>query len=692
MIRHLSVALFAAIVLLATENSASATDTNPKNILPNASFELGLGHGLPTNWADGFNPLTIKLTATGQYPKSLPTIEKAADAVDGRLVAGLVLSREKDGFRGHLTSPAVPIEPGRAYVLSAYARSDTPSAKLQLSLWTRPMDWREKPDAQSAALSLTKEWKRYEFSFTVATHAKIGVVDLAALADTAGKVQLDAIQLEAGPEATAFMTRFPVEASLFAKGKPFRGSLQYADKPVTIDLDLYNSTTQTQDAGLELCIHDLDDKLVATRALSGGVPSGYSERKVSVDLDLIGDFNATCQDRGRTRVDVGEYRFIVHPVMAENMQGVLVSVDGKVSQLPAERVDLPWKNSRDWYAEPAHRLVVGSDDNIYVFACDGKILRTPDGGRTWDSYEIGRGFAGGTASPGEMPSAEVRLPMYAISALRDGSFMTMAADSEKKGLIVTRSKDRGKTWETIGEIPNVVNGQVGSILELENDNLIFPVGYPVDGCPHSVFAYHSKDRGKTWKPYPISPGGEPYVDKLKSGRLLAVIRHNVEAPPGLWNLYIENEKYWKLWIRSLKVPRLTSYKKNLILLDSHDGGITWQNAREATHSLGEMHGMTIELPDGRIALFYVHRMPYTRGGERVKISRDGGNTWDKQLYYLNTTRDYPVPGYPGYSANCVLPPHLADGKPGMILSIVAERAYAGREARMQAVRWRPLPK
>ena len=53
---------------------------------------------------------------------------------------------------------------------------------------------------------------------------------------------------------------------------------------------------------------------------------------------------------------------------------------------------------------------------------------------------------------------------------------------------------------------------------------------------------------------------------------------------------------------------------------------------------------------------------------------------------------------------CVLPPHLADGKPGMILTLVGERSEGnwgdgvgpptseGIEfaPRMQAIRWRPL--
>jgi len=97
----------------------------------------------------------------------------------------------------------------------------------------------------------------------------------------------------------------------------------------------------------------------------------------------------------------------------------------------------------------------------------------------------------------------------------------------------------------------------------------------------------------------------------------------------------------------------------------------------------------VELPDGRIVLMHVHRVPWLHGGERARVSRDGGNTWDEETYYLST-----VLTYPEYSTNCVLPPELADGKPGMILTVLGDRPNAlglDRPGLMQAVRWRPLP-
>ena len=110
-----------------------------------------------------------------------------------------------------------------------------------------------------------------------------------------------------------------------------------------------------------------------------------------------------------------------------------------------------------------------------------------------------------------------------------------------------------------------------------------------------------------------------------------------------------------------------------------------------------MHGGAVQLPDGRVVLHYTHRAPAIRGGERAKVSRDQGQTWDDEIYYMNWTKSYP-----GYAYSCVLPPELADGEEGMILTVVGERSegnwgdgvvpeWLKFMPRLVAVRWRPLP-
>ena len=178
-----------------------------------------------------------------------------------------------------------------------------------------------------------------------------------------------------------------------------------------------------------------------------------------------------------------------------------------------------------------------------------------------------------------------------------------------------------------------------------------------------------------------------------------MVRNNLIPPHPNWQVYLDDkhEDYWRLWMLQYgmayrpqaKDNVLSSVQKNVLLADSDDGGVTWTNVRAGSHALGEMHGSAMELPDGRIVLMHVHRVPWIHGGERARVSREGGNTWDKETYYLSTVRTYPE-----YSTSCVLPPELADGKPGMILSVLGDRPFAvgvDRAGLMQAVRWRPLP-
>ena len=157
----------------------STSSAGTKNLLSNASFELALeqakhdwiknnpGCGSASNWTDMVNPLTIRLSATGQVPEVMPVIEKLAEAVDGNQTVAIPILTNQ---HGHLTSPVVPMKPGQAYTLSVFARSDDPYATLCLAVWNRPVNWCENPDAQSEPIQVSMGWQRYELTFTVAPY------------------------------------------------------------------------------------------------------------------------------------------------------------------------------------------------------------------------------------------------------------------------------------------------------------------------------------------------------------------------------------------------------------------------------------------------------------------------------------------------------------------------------------------
>jgi len=142
----------------------------PRNLLPNASFELDFGQakhgwvrynpgeGASDNWTDFLNPLTLQLAATGQVPRIKPMIHADPEAHDGSRVTVLAAAKRRST---HLTSPVVAVKGGQAYALSAYVRCDAVGASLRLGIWNRPMDWRVTPDALSESLPIDAQWQRY---------------------------------------------------------------------------------------------------------------------------------------------------------------------------------------------------------------------------------------------------------------------------------------------------------------------------------------------------------------------------------------------------------------------------------------------------------------------------------------------------------------------------------------------------
>ena len=128
------------------------------NVLPNASFELGFGEGIPTHWLDYQNRFTLKLMTKGQIPSGQPGIEPHEEAPDGHQVVRLPAAPNAPV---HLPSPVVVIRPAQAYTLSVFARSDEPSARIQLTMWTRSMDFEQAPDAYSPQITLSDKWQRY---------------------------------------------------------------------------------------------------------------------------------------------------------------------------------------------------------------------------------------------------------------------------------------------------------------------------------------------------------------------------------------------------------------------------------------------------------------------------------------------------------------------------------------------------
>jgi len=649
-----------------------------KNLLPNASFELDFGDNLPTNWGDTQNELTIKLQATGQAPKVPPRSEAVAAAVDGERAARIETEEGDGGAVAHLISPMVSVQPCTPHTMSVYAKCDDTSAKLEIGLWTRLVDFAQQADSLSYPIPLSADWQRYSFVCSTDELEDRAVVDLKVTTNKAGAaVWFDAAQLEQAPQATDFETRRPVEAAI--AGRREKPLIHLNDTPLELYLSSYSRSSEPLNEPITLKIGELvGNREILARTITDPVPPGRSERKLSLPFPFVGEFRARLFDGDGEQISPEDYIFVNYPVFEETYQAVLYTRHSAVHELPAERRVVPWTNDRNWYSDPGPTLTITDDDAIHVQTSDGHtVMRTRDGGRTWDSLQVTR-------------------PVNAV--LRDGTFLAAALEGED--IVVSRSDDLGQTWQAIGRIEQARHPQIGAIEQLRDGSLIIPIGIGVRGAAGSdtVHAFRSTDGGATWSAgAPICPGGEPQILELQSGRLLAFCRNNPRVPLDDLQRPFRNEGPWLLWQRVGPIPGVSSYTKRITLAESDDGGLTWHSQRPVTFLLEEMHGGAVQLPDERVVFMYTHRGPPFRGGERAKVSSDEGRTWHDELYYLTST-----PAYPGYSGSCVLPPHLGDAKPGVILSVVGERSEGnwGSEGpatskgfkhmpRLQAIRWRP---
>ena len=572
----------------------------------------------------------------------------------------------------------VSVAPCAPHTISVYARSDQEGAQLEIGLWTGLVDFGRDANRLAFPQPLSTDWQRYHFTTATDELEERALVHFKVTAPQSGTaVYFDAAQLEQGPQPTPFAPRLAVEATV--AGRREKALIHLNDAPLELYLTTYNHSAESSNAPITLEISELvGGRMVFAHTLTDPIGPGRNEDKLRLDFPCIGEFRARLLAGGRP-IAPEDYIFVNYPVFEADYQGVVYSKHSAVQQIPAERSVLPWTNDRNWYAEPQATLVVADDDAIHAQMSDGHtVMRTTDGGRTWDNLQVTR---------------------HVNTVLCDGTFL--AVEHQEGHLQIARSSDCGQAWQDLGRIEDVPRAQIGPIEQLRDGSLIIPVGIGGRQAagPEIVHAFHSQDLGQTWSAgAPVCPGGEPQILQLQSGRLLAFCRNNPSIPHNDLQRPFRNEGPWRLWQRFQGIRGLASYTKRMTLAESDDGGYTWHSQRPATFLLEEMHGAGIQLPDGRVVFLYTHRGPTWRGGERAKVSHDEGRTWRQELYFLTAT-----PSYPGYSASCLLPPHLGDGREGMILSLVGERSERnwGSEGpptaagfqympQVQAIRWRPL--
>ena len=265
-------------------------------------------------------------------------------------------------------------------------------------------------------------------------------------------------------------------------------------------------------------------------------------------------------------------------------------------------------------------IVVFSDNGKYHVSPWGKIqvIRSSDNGKTWSEPVTALDTPLDDRNTGLIATKEGTLlaTWIASQAFADSQFLKRFPDdvaetwrryadsigTEKRkrylGSWVMRSADNGKTWEDPIKVPVMTSH---GPIQLRDGRLLYVGRTEVD--ENSILAVlESFDDGRSWQrigtvPIPsddkMENFHEPHVAELKNGKLIVMIRYQVE-------------------------PRVLKQS------ESNDGGRTWTVTHDTP--LWGYPPHLLRLRDGHLLVVYGHRRePF---GERACVSYDGGETWD----------------------------------------------------------------
>jgi len=336
---------------------------------------------------------------------------------------------------------------------------------------------------------------------------------------------------------------------------------------------------------------------------------------------------------------------------------ILRARDGELTRVPVEKAMLPHDPAIN--PQSVQCGVRQSPDGVVYVMLQHIVCRSSNGGRSWDSHP-----AGG------------RVSSYDIDG--DGTFVAVRGPSEGHGSVdMLSSSDEGRSWGKVSELAvpesfdqrypyRLVRMPDGALLcqvDARNSQREWP-----DPAASAFLLFRSTDHGRTWDALGATEGlfSEGDMAVLPSGRVLATVRYQrplrPDDPPG------QDERGYK----------------NVFLADSGDQGVSWQNLRQLCTVYGQTYGAPAAVGDGTAVVVHDTRYGPGHPGSRAMVSRDEGQTWEDEVYYLDRTT------FTGSYSQSV----TVDGD---TVLTVAAYSDAGNDweavidhTHLAAIRWRPV--
>ena len=264
-----------------------------------------------------------------------------------------------------------------------------------------------------------------------------------------------------------------------------------------------------------------------------------------------------------------------------------------------------------------------------MYSRDGMIhlLRSTDGGRTWDHE-----------GPIRDRAKDDRHYQYALgpmTKLRDGSLVLAGCRADRtdpdrfwmnpatggsipKQTFVTRSTDGGRSWsdQIVGFLPEPPEGIEpavgGPVLEMEDGHwmLLFETWKAYDNSgPMDIETYvlFSKDEGHTWTDWTTIADGRSYDRSFSHGHIIQLSNKR------LFTLY---------WTGNAQFSEFFDLHWNT----GDPTGKEW--TKPITTGIHGQSSYPAEVGPGRIAFIYSQREKTDQPGVKVIMSKDSGQTWD----------------------------------------------------------------
>ena len=257
-----------------------------KNLVPNSSFECG-----PDRWGS----LTLTRLTWGGGLDGLVGEVDTSQASHGKASMRVGLTPQTtpvyhfdyfDISNTQIKDPLlgavgwVRVKKGKDYTLSAYLKSRRPGLTARLGLCQFP--WR--PATQ--AVTVSRSWHRYSVVIKPRSEYCFVMVgpDLNACDRDEGTLWVDAVQLEEGASATAYVPSRGVEMGLVTDKV---GNVFALGEQVSVTALFHNSTAEAQRVSCELRVLDFFDREVKHTRLEH-IVEAHSTRRERVDLGLAG--------------------------------------------------------------------------------------------------------------------------------------------------------------------------------------------------------------------------------------------------------------------------------------------------------------------------------------------------------------------------------------------------------------------